>query len=102
MPRKCSICRHPQRHEIEADLQVGLTYRDAARRYNLSKDVIYRHRASHVSLDTTPALSTVTKITELLHRAETASMLNTTLLMVREARHCMEELMTQLKYGIER
>ena len=102
MPRTCSICRHPQRHAIEADLRAGSSYRDVGRRYNISKDAVSRHRASHVSLHTTPALATVTKIIALLEQAETASMWNATLLTVREARHCVEELLMQLKYGIER
>jgi hypothetical protein len=99
MPRNCTVCRHAHRQEIEGDLQAGLSYRDIARRYNVSKDVICRHRA-HASLHTTPALATVTKIMGLLHQAETSPLFNTTLLAVREARHCMEELMMQLKHGI--
>jgi transposase len=102
MPRTCSICRSPRRHEIEADLQAGLSYRDVARRYNISKDAASRHRASHVSLHTTPALATATKIIALLSRAETASMWNATLVTVREARHCVEDLLIQLNHGIER
>jgi hypothetical protein len=96
MPRTCSICRSPRRHEIEADLQAGLSYRDVARRYNISKDAASRHRASHVSLHTTPALATVTKIMALLNQAETSATWNVNLLAVREARHCVEELLVQL------
>jgi hypothetical protein len=101
MPRTCSICRSPRRHEIEADLQAGLSYRDVARRYNISKDAASRHRASHVSLHTTPALATVTKIRALLDNALAAATWNTTLLTVRETRHCVEELYMQLNHGIE-
>ena len=99
MPRTCSICRSPRRHEIEADLQAGLSYRDVARRYNISKDAAFRHRR-HVSLHTTPALATVSKIMTLLSQAETASMWNTSLVMVREARHCVGELLVQLGHEI--
>jgi hypothetical protein len=102
MPRNCNVCRHAQRHEIEQDLRAGLPYRDVARRYSISKDAVSRHRANHVSLDATPALATVTKIVALLDQAETASMWNTTLLTVREARHCFKELLRQLNVGIER
>ena len=84
MPRTCSICRSPRRHEIEADLQAGLSYRDVARRYNISKDAASRHRASHVSLHTTPALATVTKIMALLDNAEAASSWNVSLLTIRK------------------
>ena len=102
MPRTCTICRHPQRQEIEADLQAGLPYRDVARRYSISKDAVFRHRASHVSLHATPALATATKIIALLEQAETASMWNTTLVALKEVRRCAEELMKQQKYEIER
>ena len=96
MPRTCTICRHAQRHEIEADLQAGLPYRDVARRHSISKDAVSRHRASHVSRHSATALATATKIMALLNQAETASMWNATLLTVREARHCVEELLMQL------
>jgi hypothetical protein len=102
MPRTCSICRHPQRQEIEADLQAGLPYRDVARRYSISKDAVSRHRASHESLHTTPALATVTKIMALLNRAETATTWNDTLVTVRNARPFVEELLMRLNLGIER
>jgi hypothetical protein len=101
MPRNCRACQHAERQAIEADLRVGLSYRDIARRYNISKDVICRHRASHVSLHSTPALTTVTKIVALLDDAEAASTWNFSLLSVREARHCVEELYMQLNHGIE-
>jgi hypothetical protein len=102
MPRNCSICRHPQRYEIEADLQAGLSYRDVARRHSISKDAVTRHRASHVSLHATPALASATKIMSLLKQAETSSTWNANLLTVREARLCVEELVMQLNHGIER
>jgi hypothetical protein len=102
MPRNCTVCLHPQRQEIEAELHAGLPYRDIARRHNISKDAVSRHRASHVSLHTTPALAIATKIMALLNQAETASMWNTTLLTVREARHWVEDLLIQLNHGIER
>ena len=102
MPRTCTVCRHAQRHEIEADLQAGSPYRDVARQYSISKDAVSRHRASHVSLHTTPALATVTKIIALLEQAETASMWNATLVTLKEVRRCVEELLMQLNHGIER
>ena len=101
MPRPCAICRHAKRREIEADLRAGLSYRDIARRYNISKDVICRHRG-HISLHATPALATVTKIMSLLKQAETSSTWNANLLTVREARLCVEELVMQLAHEIER
>jgi hypothetical protein len=96
MPRTCTICRHAERHEIEADLQAGLPYRDVGRRRGISQHALWRHRANHVSLHSATALATATKIMALLDQAETASMWNTTLVTVREARHCVEDLLTQL------
>jgi hypothetical protein len=102
MPRNCSVCRHPRRHEIEADLQAGLSYRDLARRYDVSKDAISRHRASHVSPDTTPALATVTEIRGLLDSGERATTWHASLLSIQETRGCFEELLRQLNVGIGR
>jgi hypothetical protein len=103
MPRKCTICRHAKRREIEADLQAGLSYRDVARRHSVSKDAVSRHRASHVSLHSATALATARKVIALLDKAETSATWNVSLLTIREARHCVEEeLLMQLNVGIER
>jgi hypothetical protein len=96
MPQKCSICRHPQRHEIEADLRAARSYRDIARRYSISKDAVSRHRA-HVSLHATPALATVRKIEGLLDEVETSATWNASLLMVQRARGFAKELLMQLQ-----
>jgi transposase-like protein len=101
MPRTCTICRHPKRPDIEADLRAGMSYRDVARRHDISQHALWRHR-THVSQHTATALATITKAMGLLHQAETAATFNTTLVTVREARHCLEELLTQLNLGIER
>ena len=95
MPRKCSIFQHAQRHEIEAELQAGLSYRNVARRYGISKDAVSRHRG-HVSLHTTPPLATVTKIRGLLDSGEAATTWNASLLSIQETRRWFEELLRQL------
>jgi hypothetical protein len=102
MPRKCSICHHPKRPDIEADLRAGVPSRDIARRRNISQHVLWRHCANHVSQRSATVIATATKIQALLNQAETASMWNATLVTVKEARHCVEELLMQLKYGVER
>jgi hypothetical protein len=101
MPRNCSVCRHPQRQEIEAHLQAGLSYRDVARRYSISKDAVSRHRG-HVPPRATPALATISKIVALLDDAEAASTWNFSLLSIRETRRCFKELLRQVNIGIER
>jgi ABC-type transporter Mla subunit MlaD len=99
MPRNCTICRHPQRNEIEAAVQAGASYRDVGRRYSLSKDAICRHRR-HVSIDTTPALATVTKIRGLLDTGEAASTWHASLATIQETRRHFEELLRELNVGI--
>jgi hypothetical protein len=95
MPRSCSICRHPERRDIEADLKAGIPYRDIARRRNISKDALSRHRV-HMPLHTAPALATAMEIKGLLDQAETAPNWDITLLTIREAHRHLEELMTLL------
>jgi hypothetical protein len=72
MPRICTICRHPARQDIEADLRAGIPYRDVARRRNVSNHALWRHRVKHVSLNTVTELATATKIRALLDQAATA------------------------------
>jgi hypothetical protein len=79
-----------------------LPYRDIARRRDISRHALWRHWTHHVSLHNATALATATKIRSLLDNAETATTWNTTLLTVREARLCVEDLLTQLNRGIER
>jgi hypothetical protein len=99
--RNCRACQHAERPAIEADLRAGLSYRDIARRHNISKDVVSRHRA-HVTLHATPALATVTKVIAILDDAERSANFNICLSMVQEARRCAEGLLIQLHHGIER
>jgi len=92
MPRSCKICQRPQRDEIEADLRGGVSYRDIARRHNLSKDSVARHRV-HMPRHTETGLAAVKEIMALLGKAETSPNWNATVLAVREARRYVEELM---------
>lgn len=48
MPRKCSICTHPQRAAIESQIIAENEYRDIARQFGLSKDAVARHRETHL------------------------------------------------------
>src|SRR5262249_35091438 len=88
-----SICRHPVRHDIEAELRAGASYRDIARRHSVSKDALSRHRANHMSRHTPTGLSAAREIIALLDKAETSTTWNLTLLTIREARRYVEELM---------
>ncbi len=91
MPRTCTICRHPDRAAIEADLRAGITYRDVARRHKISKDALSRHWARHVSIHTAPVFAAITKVMALLNEAETAANWSANILTIREARRHLEE-----------
>ncbi|MGA7741810.1 MAG: hypothetical protein WCE40_08225 [Polyangia bacterium] len=47
MPRTCTICKHPNRHEIDQALVSGRSFRDVAGQYETSPSAVHRHR-SHV------------------------------------------------------
>jgi hypothetical protein len=83
-------------HAVIEELEQAAWLRDRGDRHDISQC------ANHVSPHTASALATLTKIMELLNQAGTAATLNTTLLTVREARHCVEELYMQLNHGTER
>jgi hypothetical protein len=93
MPQTCTICQHPERQDIEADLRAGTTYRDVARRHAVSKDALSRHRANHMSRHTETGLAAGKEIMALLDKAATSPTWNATVLAVREARCYAEELM---------
>jgi hypothetical protein len=44
MPRKCCICVHEQRSEIERSVVAGDSYRTVAQRFDVSRDAVVRHR----------------------------------------------------------
>jgi hypothetical protein len=94
MPQSCSICQHSERQDIEADLRGGSSYRDIARRHDVSKDSVARHRANHIARHTETGLTAATEILTLLHKAEISPTWDSTVLAVREARRYVEELMT--------
>ncbi len=45
---RCSGCHHEKRSQLDADLVAGISQRELAARYELSRSAIQRHRA-HVS-----------------------------------------------------
>ncbi len=48
MPRLCTICQHPDRAALDADLVAGISAPKVAAKYRASTDAITRHRA-HIS-----------------------------------------------------
>jgi len=56
MPRRCTICDHPNREAIDQGLIAGQALRDIAGHFRLSKSALARHKESHAP----PALTTDT------------------------------------------
>ena len=93
MPPTCSVCQHPERQDIEADLRGGTSYRDIARQRNVSKDALSRHRRNHMSRHTETGLTAASEIVKLLDRAEASLTWNATVLAVRECRQYVQQLL---------
>ncbi len=55
MARRCTVCDHRQREEIDHALVEGESLRDIARRHSLSKDAVARHKAEHLPTALTKA-----------------------------------------------
>jgi transposase-like protein len=48
MPRRCTVCDHPERHGIDEALVTGAPYRSVAKRFGLSESSVYRHKTEHL------------------------------------------------------
>jgi transposase-like protein len=48
MPRRCTVCDHPERQLIDEVLVTGAPYRSVAKRFGLSESAIYRHKTDHL------------------------------------------------------
>ena len=48
MPRRCTICNHPQREGIDEALVAGEAFRNIAQRFAASPDAVYRHQQGHL------------------------------------------------------
>jgi hypothetical protein len=48
MPRRCTVCDHPERHSIDEALVTGAPYRSVAKRFRLSESAVYRHKTQHL------------------------------------------------------
>ena len=56
MPRLCSICTNPNRHEIDKAIISGDSYRIVAQQFTISRDAVARHRR-HLALPPASTLS---------------------------------------------
>jgi len=107
MPRKCSICGHEKVEEINRLLLEGVSLRDIAGQYSISKTALHRHK-KHIpatlakaqeAREVAKADSLLDQVAELrdkalsiLAKAEQAGDLRTALQGVREAKGCLELL----------
>jgi hypothetical protein len=48
VPRRCTVCDHPERHSIDEALVTGAPYRSIAKRFGLSESAVYRHKSEHL------------------------------------------------------
>jgi transposase-like protein len=48
LPRRCTVCDHPERHSIDEALVSGAPYRSVAKRFGLSESSVYRHKTEHL------------------------------------------------------
>jgi len=48
MPRRCTVCDHPERHSIDEALVIGAPYRSVAKRFERSESAVYRHKTEHL------------------------------------------------------
>ena len=108
MPRRCTVCEHEKVEEINRLLLEGVSLRDLAGRYSVSKTALHRHKESHLpaklvkareAREIAKADSLLDQVIELrdkalsiLDKAEQAGDLRTALQGVREAKGCLELL----------
>src|SRR5918993_3156155 len=48
MPRRCTVCDHPETHSIDETLVTGAPYRSVAKRFELSESAVYRYKTEHL------------------------------------------------------
>jgi hypothetical protein len=108
MPRTCTVCRHPERAEIDRELVARAPFRNIAARSGLATSSLVRHFDDHLpaelakaedarqAADATDLLKEVKilrgKAYALLLAAEREGDYRTALAGVREARGCLELL----------
>jgi hypothetical protein len=106
MPRKCGICAHEKREEIDKALLNGDTLRNIAQKHGVSLDMVNRHKKNHVAkrlakaaeakdvaaggtlLDQLDGLKV--RAASILDKAEDAGTLHTAISAIREMRGIVE------------
>jgi len=107
MPRRCTVCDHPETHSIDQALVTGAPYRSVAKRFGLSDSAVYRHKTEHLPAhllkakeakkvaqadDLQQVRHLQTNALDILERAEKAGDLRTALAAISQARGNLELL----------
>ena len=108
--RKCSVCNHPDRGEIDKALVTrSVSMRDIAGHYGVSRSALSRHKANHLprlveaakaseaAQAVTSGAALIDELNSLLNRAlailaaaEGSGQLKVALQAIREARECIK------------
>jgi len=56
--RRCTICQHPQRPNIDLAIATGISRRLIAARFKVSADAAWRHGRAHLTSEIRAALAT--------------------------------------------
>ena len=109
MPKRCSVCIHKKRTEIDAAVLTGEASRSVAKRFGVSEWALTRHRLHHHILQSLVKASEIKEIaaadtllgqlkalqqraTNLLVKAEASGDYRGALAGIREARECITVL----------
>ncbi len=108
MSRRCTICTHQERSDIDRALVVGEKYRNIAEQFHVSLAPLVRHRDDHIpaalvkaknAADAAHADSLLAQVVDLrdkalgvLTKAESSDDLRAAIAAIREARGCVELL----------
>lgn len=108
MPRRCTVCSHPEMEAVNTALLTGEAYRAIARRFAVSKDAVERHAKAHLAVKLVKAKEAAEvahadglleqvrdlqrRAVSILDRAERAGELDTALRAIGQARACLELL----------
>ena len=71
---RCGLCSHPERHRIESMRLAGSPVDALAAKFNLGRDIIYRHMEKHVSADVKAMIIADVPLSELAEKAAAESM----------------------------
>ena len=116
MPRRCTVCDHPERGAIDKALVAGKSAAEISALFRVSPDAVQRHKDNHLPARLVKAeearevaqaddllaeaRALRKKAYAILLKAEQSGDLRTALLGVREARGCLE-LLARLLHEID-